>query len=148
MRAISITQPWASLVALGLKRIETRSWGTNFRGIIAIHATKHMNAVAGQLHVLLHMVDILPEYIPLGSIIAVATVREVYPTRLTPKDLPESERMFGDFGPGRFAWLLDNVHALCPQYVCAGHLGLWQVPDNLVRLIQQQIPHANPNLRS
>lgn len=40
MKAISLTQPWASLVALGFKTIETRSWSTQYRGPIAIHAAK------------------------------------------------------------------------------------------------------------
>lgn len=39
MKAISLTQPWASLIALGYKRIETRSWSTTYRGPLAIHAT-------------------------------------------------------------------------------------------------------------
>lgn len=38
MKALTLTQPWASLVALGEKRIETRSWGTSYRGELAIHA--------------------------------------------------------------------------------------------------------------
>jgi len=38
MKAITIYQPWASLIACGAKRFETRSWATNHRGIIAIHA--------------------------------------------------------------------------------------------------------------
>lgn len=38
MKAITIHQPWASLVALGVKHIETRSWSTKYRGPIAIHA--------------------------------------------------------------------------------------------------------------
>ena len=40
MRGLTLTQPWASLVAIGAKRIETRSWSTNYRGPIAIHAAK------------------------------------------------------------------------------------------------------------
>jgi hypothetical protein len=35
-----IPQPWASLVAIGAKRIETRSWRTPYRGTLAIHAAK------------------------------------------------------------------------------------------------------------
>ena len=31
MRAITLTQPWATLVALGFKKIETRSWSTDYR---------------------------------------------------------------------------------------------------------------------
>lgn len=38
MKALTIRQPWASLIALGVKTIETRSWRTNYRGPIAIHA--------------------------------------------------------------------------------------------------------------
>ncbi len=40
MKAITLTQPWASLVAIGAKRIETRSWKTAYRGPLAIHAAK------------------------------------------------------------------------------------------------------------
>jgi len=40
MKALTLTQPWASLVAIGAKRIETRSWPTNYRGPLAIHAAK------------------------------------------------------------------------------------------------------------
>ncbi len=40
MKALTLTQPWASLVAIGAKRIETRSWKTAYRGPLAIHAAK------------------------------------------------------------------------------------------------------------
>jgi hypothetical protein len=40
MKALTLTQPWATLVAIGAKRIETRSWSTNYRGSLAIHAAK------------------------------------------------------------------------------------------------------------
>lgn len=42
MKAITLTQPWASLVAAGAKTVETRSWTTNYRGPLAIHAAKGM----------------------------------------------------------------------------------------------------------
>lgn len=41
MKALTLWQPWASLVALGVKTIETRSWSTSHRGPLAIHASKH-----------------------------------------------------------------------------------------------------------
>jgi hypothetical protein len=40
MKAITIWQPWASLIAIGAKQYETRSWETKYRGPIAIHAAK------------------------------------------------------------------------------------------------------------
>lgn len=41
MKAITLHQPWASLIALGVKTVETRSWNTNYRGTLAIHAGLH-----------------------------------------------------------------------------------------------------------
>lgn len=38
MKAISIKQPWASLIVHGIKDIENRTWRTNFRGRVLIHA--------------------------------------------------------------------------------------------------------------
>ncbi len=40
MKAITIWNPWASLIAIGVKPHETRSWATNYRGQIAIHAAQ------------------------------------------------------------------------------------------------------------
>lgn len=40
MKALSIKQPWASLIALGLKDVENRTWPTHYRGRILIHASK------------------------------------------------------------------------------------------------------------
>ncbi|WP_331281011.1 ASCH domain-containing protein [Brevibacillus thermoruber] len=43
MKAITIHQPWATLIALGEKRFETRSWATKYRGPLAIHAGKKVD---------------------------------------------------------------------------------------------------------
>ena len=42
MKVISLLQPWASLIALGEKKIETRSWKTDYRGPLLIHASKSL----------------------------------------------------------------------------------------------------------
>lgn len=54
MLALSLFQPWASLMAGGKKRIETRSWpfGGKLPAIIAIHATKTMPAEVAQMVVI------------------------------------------------------------------------------------------------
>lgn len=44
MKALTLHQPWASLIAIGAKRIETRSWSTSYRGPLAIHAAAHVPA--------------------------------------------------------------------------------------------------------
>lgn len=45
MKGITLTAPWGTLVAVGEKRIETRSWGTSYRGPIAIHQAKGLNGL-------------------------------------------------------------------------------------------------------
>lgn len=43
MKALSVRQPWATLIAIGAKRIETRSWRTRYRGPLAIDASGRMS---------------------------------------------------------------------------------------------------------
>ncbi len=45
MRCLSIHQPWASLIAIGAKRVETRHWETRYRGPVAIHAAKTLRGI-------------------------------------------------------------------------------------------------------
>jgi hypothetical protein len=45
MKALTLHQPWATLIALGAKQYETRSWGTDYRGPLAIHAGKNTEAL-------------------------------------------------------------------------------------------------------
>ncbi len=49
MKAITIWQPWATLLAIGAKKYETRSWATNYRGPIAIHAAVKRPPNQGEL---------------------------------------------------------------------------------------------------
>jgi hypothetical protein len=50
MKALSIKQPWASLIAHGIKNIENRTWKTNFRGKIYIHASSVSKGMLGLLN--------------------------------------------------------------------------------------------------
>src|SRR5258708_38990702 len=46
---LTLTQPWATLMAVGAKKVETRSWPIRFRGWFAIHAAKGFPADCQQL---------------------------------------------------------------------------------------------------
>lgn len=150
MNALTLTEPWATLVAIGAKRIETRSWSTQYRGSIAIHAAKGMtlgdleyactDPCEGELmragitifrgggysHPLK---DAFPQ--SRGCVIAIA---ELYgcrriPAGVTPETMagfPEHEYDFGDYASGRYAWLLRNVEALPEPIPARGMLGLWE----------------------
>lgn len=49
MKALSIKQPWASLIAHGIKDIENRTWKTKFRGRIYVHASQAWNAESAEI---------------------------------------------------------------------------------------------------
>lgn len=141
MKAITIHQPWASLIAHGYKRFETRSWSTKYRGPIAIHASKQLlydyrlPKLSGRLWELGFRKE---EDFPLGCVIAVADVVECRKVSdwMSNNDLPilhgrendyyldEQEYVFGDYTPGRYAWELANVRQIDPV-PARGQQGLW-----------------------
>lgn len=146
MKALSLTQPWATLIAIGAKRIETRSWSTKHRGLIAIHAAKGFPKEARENCRLSPFVRGLRGFdyttLPLGQIIATARLIDVRPTK--PYDDDDSFRAtdecaFGDYTPGRFAWLLDDVTALPVPIPCKGALGLWEVPASIYEAVAIQL---------
>lgn len=154
MRGLSLTQPYASLVALGVKRFETRSWSTSYRGPLAIHAAKGLSPVGGrrglaQLCGRPHCWEALsgqhtfaPALLPRGAIVAVASLTVVHRTEDVRHSLgPDHERelAFGDFGDGRYAWRLDDVVALPQPIACRGALGLWTLPEELWGPVWRQV---------
>lgn len=133
--AITIRQPWATAIACGLKRIETRRWATTHRGPLAIHA-----GLAESLALLGGMLDLVPELppgpYPRGAVVAVCTLAACEKMTEAPDDL---ERRLGWFGPGRYGWSLEDVRALPRPVAARGALGLWRVPEDAVRAIWEQI---------
>ena len=152
MKALTLTQPWASLVAIGAKRIETRSWGTSYRGELAIHAAKGFPKWARAFTtepVCYEAVALLgyktrhwfPAY-PVGAVIATCKVidcvrmREMsygldglpvgiiggYTDMLADRPM---EREFGDYSVGRYAWILSGVKCLDRPIPATGALGRW-----------------------
>lgn len=231
MRALTLHQPWATLVAIGAKRIETRSWHTAYRGLVAIHAGRHRPPMqhlpklwsrgkdrAEQEH---HnhrtwlVIDTITddrykgprptgsrvpkraqtptlfwpaegpfgagvydprtgegghrEHLPLGAVVAVANLVDCvpmvdrwpatksgrtapivyagpdYPKTLWRTESHEGEHLgdeahLGDYRPGRWAWLLDDVHRLAEPIECRGRQGLWTVPGDVkVRILMAQL---------
>jgi hypothetical protein len=170
---LTLWQPWASLIAAGVKTIETRSWSTKHRGRVGIHAGKS------------RPVDVMPWILrpdrkvmanvnagsrspeislPLGALVATAELVDVVP--ITDGELPYPEHWtahvslahrsntrlhlyepgsveplwsitditdqlpFGDYSPGRYAWLLDDIEPTterCPA--CWGEVGGYEVAD-------------------
>lgn len=175
MKAITLWQPWASLVAVGVKTIETRSWSTSHRGPLAIHAgarppeTSNFGGEMGGWTVGRldpgaprrmwrgsgPIIDL-----PLGAVVATCTLTDVVPILDERIDDPHllisdealwiaeaaygedhgegnierlqdawqvtDQRPYGDFTPGRYAWLLAEVELLEEPVPARGRQGLWE----------------------
>lgn len=134
MKALSILQPWASLIAIGAKRYETRSWRTDYRGPIAIHASKKLdrrgrefccNAIVAAAYRRAGVTDPSTR-LPLGAVVATAELIAVHRTEDLRDHLSGEELTFGFYGSGRFAWELVDVVALSPPIRATGRLNLWE----------------------
>lgn len=182
MKALTLTQPWSTLVAIGAKKIETRSWNTSYRGPLVIHAAAgygkggarehkelcgtepfcsvlnaackaHYDALDTSIGVLRAMAE--HSFMPMGAIVATCDLAGVARTEDITFDgqwsrrrdggiqqwtLTEQEYAFGDYTPGRFAWILANIKPLAEPIPVKGALGLW-TPDTLTQMAikRQQI---------
>ncbi len=126
MKALTLTQPWASLVAEGRKVIETRSWRTRYRGTLAIHAAKGIPAIARAFAQEFTAYRVEP--LPLGAVVCLIDLVDCQPTEDVVHGLSANERRFGDYTPGRWAWLFDpaSLRVLPDPIPARGALSLWE----------------------
>lgn len=144
MKAISLWQPWASAIAVGIKKIETRSWQSSYRGPIAIHATKKLTPEMREwwrVHVELLTEETMFQAagiadcddLPLGAIVATAVLVDIRPTEwlreqaiVNKSGRGSMEYWWGDYSPGRFGWMLSDVRRLTDPVPATGKQGLWE----------------------
>lgn len=145
-KALSLWQPWATLLASGIKRIETRSWMTTYSGPLLIHAATAMRDDCARLvEVNPYFREAFADYkwrhwhevygdLPFGAIIGIADLHICIGTAssaLAPL-LDDRERAFGDFSPGRYAWIFRNARQITPVPF-RGRQGLFKVPANIIQ---------------
>lgn len=150
MRAITLHQPWASLLAVGPKKHETRSWKTKHRGWIAIHAAKRfdrlvMNACA-KFNEELEEMGYRVGYVrpPLGAVVAVAKLCTIIKCRCALAnqqiiiDYHEIEP-YGDYSEGRYAWIFSEIIPVDPAIPAIGgqRVWNWNQPGKIQLLIGQ-----------
>lgn len=139
MRAITVRQPWASLIAEGNKEFETRGYRPRSVKVgerLAIHAGASLADLhrVGSYPFVKHC---LPPTLPLGRIIATAVLFDVVRCDWDFRSpLSLFEEKAGDFSDGRFAWQLTDVRPLSVPVPCRGALGLWLVPDDIAARIE------------
>jgi activating signal cointegrator 1 len=150
---LSLSPPYGSLIALLLKKIETRGWATSHRGPLLIHQTAApgprgtTEAALWDLCLSEPFRSALPlrspATLPRGKIVALVELVDCVPTagvRVNgggPKyadwvhELSDQERAFGDYTPGRYGWILDKVRPLPVPIPARGMPGLWRWEGDL-----------------
>lgn len=125
MKALTIRQPFASLIAKGEKTVELRTWSTKHRGPLLVHAAKNPDRPFMQ------RVRLRTSDVPCGVLLCIVDVLDVLPA--TDADM----RAAWDPGvspEGYFAWHLRLI-AHVARTPRRGRLSLWDVPDDeIVRL--------------
>ncbi len=148
MKALTLWQPWATLVAMEAKKIETRCWKTSYRGLIAIHsamrvppkwlgASSRTDPFRDELADLFcvrrdrddragkHVDDIL-RGLPMGKIVCIVRLTGIEETNsMMAEMLTERERLFGNYEEGRYAWHLEMVEVIEPPIPAKGNRMLW-----------------------
>lgn len=124
MKALSVRQPWASLIAWGDKTVEHRSWSTAHRGPLLIHASGRPFVAE----------DDEGERVALPYGVIVARVELVGVREFAPDDCKAAG--MGEFVPG-FAWLLKNPVQLVPVRA-KGKLHLWEFGGDVRELSADQ----------
>lgn len=127
MKALSITEPYATLISDGVKLIETRSWKTNYRGDLLIHASS---------------TKIPREYKENSALMELVGNRKLNFSKIVCKcklvdcvkmddafinnvKQNNNEYISGFYEVGRYAWILEDVTPFDSDEIVKGKLGLW-----------------------
>lgn len=142
MKTLSLLQPWASLIAIGAKKWETRSWKPSAamlyvireKGLL-IHASAKFDYQNKGLLTYPPFCAFLknPDECPVSAIIAKVRIGRVIPTmdwveEFKPHKNPDAatERAFGNYNSGRWAWEILDVEALETPVPAKGSLSIWE----------------------
>lgn len=109
MKGLSVKEPFASLIADGRKSIETRGWRTDYRGPLLICASAK------------------PKIHKAGYAVCIVTLFDVRKMHIE-----DAGAAMCDYIPGRYAWILTNLHRFGRPMPAKGALYLWDVDAELV----------------
>ena len=123
MKVLTLKQPWATLVAEGIKRYEFRSWKTNYRGKVLIHAGAGIDKKE-----LIRFKELNLEF-PAMKILAEVDLDDCLELdeELNKKIINEKNIAYGSKKRTGYAWKLENVKKIKYNIVVKGKLGLWNI---------------------
>ena len=121
MKVLTLNQPWATLVSEGIKKYEFRSWKTNYRGKVLIHAGANIDKENFQ-----RFKSINYDF-PSSRIVAIAEIEDCLELddALNNKIIMENNIAYGDKKRSGYAWKLKNIKKIEYNKEIKGKLGLW-----------------------
>ena len=146
LRAVSLWQPWASGVALGIKGVETRGRRTSHRGELAIQAAKRWEPEQRAFAEAERAAGTIDFGLPFGAIIAVVDVFDIAEAEKLAHFLTPLELRWGDYRPGRWGWKLCNIRRLREPVPCAGQQGMWTLDPAIESAVRAQLPVEHGNI--
>lgn len=148
MKAISLWQPWAAAMAAGEKLNETRSWATSYRGPLAICAAKRRMKFPDLCLARMYL-DAVSQPLYSGYVLCVVELYDCVPTsefHMNPqtgtpakRSLSQAEWDFGNYEPGRYAWLTKNRVRLNARVRVIGRQRLFNLPAEVEAKVQAQL---------
>ena len=124
MKVITLKQPWATLVAEGLKKYEFRSWKFNYRGEILIHAGKGVDKEA------MKKFEHLNLNYPQAKIIAKVKILDCIELNdgINRQIIEENELVYGHkYDRTGYVWKLEVVEKIEDDKVISGKQGIWNI---------------------
>lgn len=133
MKVLSLTEPYATLIRDKKKLVETRSWKTNYRGELYIHASStKISKESKENKELMSLID--ENSLNYGKIILKCELVDcIYMTEdyvLNMKNNHHQEYICGIYEVGRYAWILDNIEVLENPIEAKGSLGIWNYKED------------------
>lgn len=130
---LSVRQPWASYLVGGLKSVELRTWSTDYRGWLWIHASKQLDLDAMEIY------DLQPAHFPTGGLLGIADLAGCTsiesPARWAA--LRNEHRSPGNFARGLIGWRFRDAIALREKIDSRGELRLFSLdPATRARVAQ------------
>ncbi len=126
LKVLTLRQPWATLVAEGIKKYEFRSWKTNYRGKVLIHAGAGVDKKDMERFKELNL-----EF-PSKKIIAEVEIEDCLELddKLNNEIIAENNIAYGSKVRSGYAWKLKNVKKIKSDKIINGKLGLWNIDSN------------------
>lgn len=126
MKVLSIKEPFASLILNGMKKIETRSWKTNYRGELFIHASKAN--FSKEVSINNYVKDLIKDMnMNYGNIICKCNLVDcIYMDEEFLDYIKQKPKEYnvGEYKLGRYAWILEDIKPIYPIYA-KGQLNIW-----------------------